>query len=174
MREAILQQVGKDLEGFRSINGYELDYANIVKGQIPTLDSCNNFPTVCYDLGLDVSENTGEAFNNNEITTPLYLWIYVTAHNDSENIVDIREQAIADIIKFVMNDSSISGYNTDEHKVLKLNIAHSDAINGYEKVNGWNYQLNHNTLYKEQISEILMTVNITYPNFSESTLNYNY
>ena len=171
MREQILKRVGEDLLNFRVGNGYELDYVNFVKGN--DIDA-KNFPTVCYDLSNETSEQIGESIYQQKKSTDLIFIVYVSEYKDKNKgrIVDIREQAINDLNKFIMRSASIAGYNTDAWKVLRLDLITTATTSGQGRL--YNYRITniqHNTNYAEGKATIEFTVSLNYLDFSDEINN---
>lgn len=164
MRESILIKVAEDLLDFRQLNGYELDYPNIIKGFIPISD-CKNFPTVCYDLGGETSQGAGETTQQQLKSCRLIFSVYVSEFKEKGKIMNIREQAISDINKFIMIDTSVT-------HCLRLDEVVSEGINGNTSINDWDLQIEHSTDYTEGKAVIEATVNISYYDFHTQSNNY--
>lgn len=163
VREKILLQIENDLANLRVQYGYELDYANIVKGNIP-IENVKNFPTVCYDVGSENSSSGGEANYQNIKSTSLILWVYVSDFKEKGKIINIREQAISDLNKFLIGDSSIQGYSSLDWKVFRLYTI--EGIAGYE------LNMDHSTNYTDGRALIVATLNISYYDFHSENINY--
>ena len=161
IREEILIKLEEDFLDFRQANGYELDYPNIIKGYIG-LNDCKNFPTICYDLSSVSSVSAGETIQQNLNTSRLIIWIYVSEFKEKGKIMNIREQAIADITKFVMQDSSVT-------HCLRLDEVTSSEGAG---ITDWNIDIEHSTDYAEGKAIIQATINISYYEFHTQNINY--
>ena len=150
-----MERVASALAGFRVINGYQLDYKpeNKMLG-IP--EKFNSFPFVCYDVTGESSQHAGSTNSQQLKTTQLLFMIFLSSDNKKNEIVAMREQAISDINKFIMNDESISGQNT-----LRLELIQAMS---------YDIQTNHTTEYFHGTASIEATVNITYYDFQNDTL----
>lgn len=170
MREQILKKVSEDLLKLKYGNGYELNYTNFNKGN---LSDIKNFPTVCYDLSGETSEQRGESNYQQIKRTDLIFWIYVSEFKDKGRIVEVREQAINDLTKFIMKSNSITDAGTEDWKVLRLDRVIQATSTGNAYLNDYRISnINHNTDYSEGKAVIEFTVNISYLDFSDSINNY--
>ena len=161
IRESILIKLEEDLPDLQSLNGYELNYNTIVKGYISVSD-CKNFPTVCYDLSSVSSASAGETVQQNLNTSRLIIWIYVSEFKEKGKVMNIREQAISDITKFVMQDTSVT-------HCLRLDEVLSSEGAG---ITDWNIDIEHSTDYAEGKAVIQATINISYYEFHTQQNNY--
>ena len=166
MRQAILARLKLDLLNMRVGNGYELDFRNTAIKGVP-LGEVRNFPTVFYSFGNETNEALADG-QQDKTSLQVSISVLIGEYKDTGMLVDMSEQAVSDMRKFIYQDTtSISSDN-----VLRWDLIHNEGQQGNSVIWEWRIDL-INVTYDWDNGKALInfTVNVMYPDFHNEKLS---